>query len=66
MIIPVISAIQFRLSFLKTLFVSIVISLISVISGLFISYYLNLATGGTIVVVALIIFGMSLLINNKK
>ena len=66
MIIPVVSAIQFRLSFKKTLFAAIAISLASVVSGLFASYYLNLATGGTIVVVALLIFCFSLIINRRR
>jgi zinc transport system permease protein len=66
MIIPVVSAIQFRLSFFKTLIVAVIISLVSVIFGLFTSYYFNLASGGTIVVIALIIFGISLLINRNK
>ncbi len=66
MIIPVISAIQFKLSFFRTLITAVVISLISVISGLFASYYLNLASGGTIVVIALIIFCVSLIINRNK
>ena len=66
MIIPIVSAIQFRLSFFKTLVLGVLLSLFSVIAGLFISYYLNFASGGTIVVVALIIFGLSLLINRGK
>ncbi len=66
MIIPIVSAMQFKLSFKKTLITGIIISLISVISGLFASYYLNLATGGTIVVIALIIFCLSLIINRGK
>ncbi|MCL5003691.1 MAG: metal ABC transporter permease [Patescibacteria group bacterium] len=63
MIIPVISAIQFKKGFLKTLFISIFISLLSVILGLLSSYYLNLPSGATIVVVSLIIFGFSLILN---
>ncbi|MBI1863918.1 metal ABC transporter permease [Candidatus Woesebacteria bacterium] len=58
MVIPVVSAIQLKLSFKNTLFVSILISFVSVIIGLFASYFLNLAAGGTIVVVSLIIFGI--------
>jgi zinc transport system permease protein len=66
MIIPVVSAIQFRLSFKRTMITSVLLSLISVIAGLFASYYLNLASGGTIVVIALLIFCISLLINRSK
>jgi zinc transport system permease protein len=63
MIIPTVSAIQFKLSFKKTMALGIGFSLFSVISGLYASYYFNLATGGTIVVVALIVFCLSLLAN---
>jgi zinc transport system permease protein len=66
MIIPVISAIQFKLSFFKTLIAAEFISLVSVIAGMFASYYLNLASGGTIVVIALIIFCLSLIVNRGK
>ncbi|TAN35747.1 metal ABC transporter permease, partial [Patescibacteria group bacterium] len=60
MVIPVIAAMQYGMSFLKTLILSVIFSLISVIVGLFASYYLNLASGGAIVLVALIIFLLSL------
>jgi len=66
MVIPVITAMQFGRSFKKTLFLAIGFSLVSVISGLFISYYLDLASGGTIVVVALALFLLSLLFNRKN
>lgn len=66
MVIPVITAMQFGRSFKNTLFISIGFSLVSVISGLFISYYLDLASGGTIVVVALALFLLSLLFNRKN
>lgn len=66
MIIPVISAIQFGKSFLKTIFLGIAFSLIAVIIGLFIAYYQDLAPGGTIILVALTIFIVSLIWNRKK
>jgi zinc transport system permease protein len=56
MVIPVITAIQWRGGFGQTILTAIVISLFSVISGLFISYYLGLSSGGTIVIIALVIF----------
>jgi len=56
MIIPVLGALQLKLGFLQTILVAESISLASVISGIFISYYLNLATGGTIVLITLVIF----------
>jgi len=63
MIIPVVSAVQFKLSFKMTTALAVGLSLFSVISGLFASYYFNLATGGTIVVIALLVFCLSLLAN---
>ncbi|MDD5152401.1 MAG: metal ABC transporter permease [Candidatus Pacebacteria bacterium] len=66
MVIPVISGMQYGKGFRTTLFISIIFSLISVIVGLFSSYYFDIASGGAIVAVALIIFILSLAINPKR
>ncbi len=55
-VIPVVAALQLRKSFIYTIIYSEVISLFSVISGIFASFYLNLSTGGTIVLIMLAIF----------
>jgi len=55
-VIPVVSALQLKKSFLKTLIYAELISIFSVISGIFASFYLNLSTGGTIVLIMLAIF----------
>ncbi|MCK9344639.1 MAG: metal ABC transporter permease [Candidatus Pacebacteria bacterium] len=60
MVIPVISAMQYGRGFLTTLVLSVIFSITSVIAGLFASYYFNLASGGAIVMVALLIFLFSL------
>jgi zinc transport system permease protein len=60
-VIPVVTALQFKKSFVKTLIYAEIISVCSVISGIFASFYLNLSTGGTIVLVMLGIFGVTLL-----
>lgn len=60
MVIPVVTALQFRQSFSQTILLAEVISLFSVIAGIFISFYLNLSTGGTIVLVSLMVFAVSL------
>lgn len=65
MVIPVISAMQYGKGFRTTLLLSVLFSLVSVISGLFVSYYLGLASGGTIVVIALAIFLVSLLFTER-
>jgi zinc transport system permease protein len=59
MVIPVLSAMQFRLSFLSTFFLSIAFSLAAVIAGLFTSYFVGTASGGTIVLIALGLFLLS-------
>jgi len=56
MVIPVVTAMQFKLSFLRTILTSSILSLISVAVGLFLAYYLDLAAGGAIVVFALLLF----------
>lgn len=60
-VIPVVTALQFRASFKNTIIISEIISLFSVISGIFSSYYLNLSAGGTIVLITLIIFILALI-----
>jgi len=64
-VIPVLAAFQYERSFKQTIFLSIIFSLVSVISGLFLSFYFALPSGGIIVVVALAIFLLSLAINKK-
>lgn len=59
MVIPVISAMQIARSFFKTLLYAVGFGLLSVLLGLFIAYYFNLAAGGTIVVISLVLFGIS-------
>jgi zinc transport system permease protein len=61
MVIPVMAAMQFQLSFRGTTILGIAFSLLSVFFGLVLSFVLNLASGGTIVLVALVLFFVSLL-----
>ena len=64
-VIPVVTALQFRRNFKETLLISEGISLFSVTSGIFTSFYLNLSTGGTIVLITITFFIFSLFINKK-
>ncbi len=64
-VIPVVTALQLRKSFKKTILYSEIISIFSVISGIFISYYFNLSTGGTIVLLMLGIFSIIMLIKKR-
>ena len=61
-VIPNIAAMQFGKGFKKTVFISMSISVISVVSGILVSYFLNVAPSGTIVVIAVgILIGTLLL-----
>lgn len=59
MIIPVMSALQFRRGFKKTLIFSVIFSVIAVLLGLAASYYLDIASGSAVVVISLVIFILS-------
>lgn len=65
-VIPVITALQFRRSFMKTIIYAEIISIFSVITGIFISFYLSLSTGGTIVLIMLGIFISVFLLKSGK
>lgn len=56
LVIPVITALQLRKSFLPTIVVAQIIAVFSVMAGMTISFYLNWPSGGTIVLVTLAIF----------
>lgn len=59
LVIPVITALQFKKNFMQTIFIAQAISIIAVILGVIISFYFNLATGGTIVLITVAIFLLS-------
>lgn len=65
LVVPVITALQLKKSFFKTILYAEVISLGSVVSGIITSFYLNLSTGGTIVLIMLGIFMLSLSIKSR-
>ncbi|MDD2482234.1 MAG: metal ABC transporter permease, partial [Lutispora sp.] len=55
LVIPVAAAIQAGTGFIKTMILSVVFALISVVLGLILSYYLDIAPGGTIVLLSVLI-----------
>lgn len=65
MVIPTVAALQFRVGFLKTIAISVVIALFSVVSGMILSFHFSLPSGATIVLCVLGIFIISLFINRK-
>jgi zinc transport system permease protein len=60
MIIPVITAMQYKLSFKTTMILANMFSVVSVWLGLYLSFYLNIASGGAIVLLNLLFFVISL------
>lgn len=65
-VIPVTSALQLGKSLRDTIIIAEIISVFSVILGIIISFYSNLPTGGTIVIITIIIFILSLLYNKRN
>ncbi|MDB5189313.1 MAG: ABC-type transporter, integral rane subunit [Parcubacteria group bacterium] len=60
-VIPVLTALQFKKSFKKTILIAEALSVFSVVAGIFSSFYLNLSAGGTIVLILVAFFVASLL-----
>ena len=65
MVIPTVAALQYRVGFLNTLFISLFIALFSVIAGMILSFHYSLPSGATIVLCVISIFIVSLVINKK-
>ena len=59
-VVPVVAALQFRRGFAATIAIAEAVSVFSVASGIVASYYLNLSTGGTIVLIMLGVFAVTL------
>lgn len=62
MTLPVAAAIRITSSFKQLIFVSILFGELSVISGLFLGFHLDISPGGTIVFVALLILALTFLV----
>jgi len=65
MVIPTVAALQFRVGFLQTSLISLFFALLSVASGMTLSFYFSLPSGATIVLCVLVIFILSLMTNKK-
>ncbi len=65
-VIPVAAAAQLAKSFRQTLSYAVAIGVASVVVGLFLAFYLDLAAGGTIVLTALALFFVSLGVQAKR
>lgn len=55
-VVPVVTALQLRKSFIQTIFYAEAISVLSVIAGIMLSFQFNLSSGGTIVLTMLGVF----------
>lgn len=65
MIIPVLTALQFKKGFKQTLIYAEIASILSVLGGILLSFYLDLSTGGTIVLILVGMFILSIFWNKK-
>jgi len=65
-VIPVVTALQLKKSFLQTILYAECVSIFSVIAGIITSFYLNLSTGGTIVLIMLAIFTTTMIIKQRS
>lgn len=59
MVVPVLTAMQFGLSFRRTLLISVAFSVFSVTFGFYLAYTLDLASGGAIVIMTIFVFCLS-------
>lgn len=60
-VIPVVTALQLKKSFKQTIIIAEGLSIFSVIAGIIASFYLNISTGGTIVLITILFFLLALL-----
>ncbi len=65
MVIPTVSALQYRVGFIPTVLISLFFALFSVGSGMTLSFHFSLPSGATIVLCVLVIFILSLIVNKK-
>ncbi|MCK4974699.1 MAG: metal ABC transporter permease, partial [Sulfurimonas sp.] len=65
MVIPTVSALQFKVGFAKTVMISLIFALLSVSAGMTLSFYYSLPSGATIVLCVLFIFIISLIANRR-
>ena len=56
LVVPVVASLQLKKNFIQIVIYAEAISLFSVVSGIIVSFYFNLSTGGTIVLVMVAIF----------
>jgi zinc transport system permease protein len=65
MVIPTVSALQYRVGFRNTILLSLLFGVLSVISGMILSYEFSLPSGATIVLCVIFFFILSLVVNKR-
>jgi len=65
MVIPTVSALQYKMGFRNTMLLSLFFALCSVILGMCLSYYFSLPSGATIVLCVIALFIISLVVNKE-
>ncbi len=65
-VIPVVTALQLKKSFIRTIAYAEAVSIFSVVSGILVSFYLDLSTGGTIVLIMLAVFTCAFALKSRK
>jgi zinc transport system permease protein len=65
MVIPTVAALQYRVGFKSTMFISLFFALFSVVFGMTLSYYFSLPSGATIVLAVIVVFIISLFLNKR-
>jgi len=65
MVIPTVTALQYRVGFKKTMLLSLLFALFSVVFGMILSYHYSLPSGATIVLSVIVLFIISLFLNRR-
>lgn len=66
MVIPVAASFRFKQGFSRTIIISILLGVLSILLGLFLSYHFNTAPGGTIALTSIAILIICLIITKNK
>ena len=66
LVIPTITALRVARNFRHTMWIAVFCSLFAVVAGMTVSFYLDIAAGGTIVLMALLLFGVASVIPHSR
>jgi len=66
LVIPTITALRVARNFRHTVWIAVLCSLVAVVAGMTVSFYLDIAAGGAIVLMALLLFGVASVIPRSR